>query len=77
MIERKVTAIANVPESLLEEVKPLISAQGVSISEYLRLCLVHLKETGKPFFVIPEELRGKRSRHGALKATSGNTTFFG
>ncbi|RKT25479.1 hypothetical protein B0G69_1195 [Paraburkholderia sp. RAU2J] len=61
-------ASAAVTHELRASIEPILQRERITLSEYLRLCLVNLRDNGKPPFEVPEEKRGRALRHGGLKA---------
>jgi hypothetical protein len=63
----KTNVSAAVTPELRESVVPILRREGLTISEYLRLALVALRDSGKPPFEIPDSKRYRSAAAGGLK----------
>lgn len=75
MESRTITVSSYMTVEMLEKARVILSGERISISEFIRLSVAHLVETGKPPFEIPDDQRGKSKRHGQLKKSVGATFF--
>lgn len=74
-MENEFTSVtAHIPKSLRKAIDPILERERLTLSEYLRLALVDLRDHRGPRFEIPDESRGLNKRAGALKRAA---TFFG
>jgi hypothetical protein len=60
---------------MLVKAREILNGERISTSEFIRLSIAHLVETGKPPFGIPDDQRGKAKRQGHLKKSLGATFF--
>lgn len=75
MESRTVTVSSYMTVEMLEKAREVLKRERISTSEFIRLSIAHLVETGKPPFEIPDDQRGKAKRHGQLKKSVGATFF--
>lgn len=61
-------ASAAVTHELRESIEPILQRERITLSEYLRLCMVNLRDNGKPPFEVPDEKRSRSTRRCGLKA---------
>ena len=61
-------ASSKITTELRASIEPILQRERITLSEYLRLCMVNLRDNGKPPFEVPDEKRGRALRHGGLKA---------
>jgi antitoxin component of RelBE/YafQ-DinJ toxin-antitoxin module len=72
---RTITVSSYMTVEMLDKARAILKDEHISTSEFIRLSIAHLVETGKPPFEIPEDQRGKAKRHGQLKKSVGATFF--
>lgn len=61
-------ASSKITTDLRESIEPILQRERITLSEYLRLCMLNLRDNGKPPFDVPDEKRSRVKRHGGLKA---------
>lgn len=61
-----------VPKGLPETAMITLEKEGLTIAEYVRLCLLYVSENGRPPFEVPASSRGKQRRRNMGRMLAGS-----
>ncbi|TDN69084.1 type II toxin-antitoxin system RelB/DinJ family antitoxin [Paraburkholderia sp. BL10I2N1] len=68
MKQMTTTVTARIAPEMRAAVEPILASNGVTLSEFMRLCLVRLRDDGVMPFEIPQASRDLKKSTAALMA---------